>query len=202
MTRWTQIAGRGLLLAVGALALAATPLAIDGWTPEVPAAQAKGQGGGGGGHGGGNGHDKDGENHSGKGQGHARHGAGAFGDEDAPGSQGAEASARGSLNKLHSPTHAAEYTDSLFDGELAEAAASLADMANKSILEPVVHSINSLLGIDEETVEVSADNLTASAPDDVDDDGINVHETESTVAEIARALQEDDGGANASPGTE
>ncbi len=75
------------------------------------------------------------------------------------------------------PTHTAEYTDPLFGGELAEAAASLADWANKSILEPVVHSINSLLGIDEETVEpVSADDLTANAPADVEEDGINVHE--------------------------
>ena len=44
MTRWTQIAGRGLILAAGALALAAAPLAIDGWAPEIPTAQAKGQG--------------------------------------------------------------------------------------------------------------------------------------------------------------
>ncbi len=74
-------------------------------------------------------------------------------------------------------------------------------MANKSILEPVVHSINSLLGIDEETVEpVSADDLTASAPADVEENGINVHETEPTVAGIAGALQEEDGGIKANPG--
>jgi hypothetical protein len=123
--------------------------------------------------------------------GHAGHAAGAIGDEYAPGSHGAEASARGSLNKLHSPTHAEEYTDPLFDGELAEAAANLVDMANKSIVEPVVHSINSLLGIDEKTVEVSAKNLTDSAPTDVEEGGINVHETESTIAKHAAALQEE-----------
>ena len=182
------------LFAAGALVLAATPLTIDGWAPEIPAVQAKGQGGGGGkGGGGGNGHDKHGENHSGQGRGHARHAAGAFGHEDAPGSHGAEASALGSLNKMHSQVHAAEYTDSVLGGNFTDAAASLADKANKAIMESVVHSINSLLGIDEETVS------TADPSAGVEEDEISVHETESTVAEIAATLQEADGGPKASP---
>ena len=91
----------------------------------------------------------------------------------------AGAGIRGSLNAAHASATArahaapnsqvgkiASYESAIQAGDIAAAAASLADAANKAIIAPVVHAVNDLLGID--TAPVAT--------------GGTVHDTEANVA--------------------
>ena len=96
-------------------------------------------------------HAKGGSDHAGgNGHGHGHDSADVAGDEKL-----------GSLNAAHASetarAHAApnskvgkiaSYEQAVQDGDIAGAAADLADAANKAIVEPVVHALNELLGID------------------------------------------------------
>ena len=116
------------------------------------------------------------------GQGHAY---GRSRDDDAA---DAGASELGRLNAAHAsatartnaaPTSAvgqtASYERAAVDGDLERAAAELAAAANKDIIEPVVHAVNELLGIDDAEIERDKDDEGAT-------DRLTVHDTEGEIA--------------------
>lgn len=75
----------------------------------------------------------------------------------------------------------ASYERNVLEGDLDRAASSLVDAANKDIIEPVVHAVNQLLGIDDTPVGHADD--TASDDADVSEfDGPTVHDTEAEIA--------------------
>jgi len=102
----------------------------------------------------------------------------------------AHASELGRLNAAHASETAranaasnsavgetAAYQRDVEDGDLADAAAELAHAANKDIVEPVVHALNELLGIDDSEIDRDDD------PDSQNEaDRLTVHDTEGEVA--------------------
>jgi hypothetical protein len=123
-------------------------------------AQAKG---GGSDHAGGNGH----------GHGHEHNSADVAGGEKLGSLNAAHASetARAHAASNSQVGKIASYERSVQNGDIAAAAADLAGAANKAIVEPVVHAVNELLGIDDAPVAT----------------GGTVHDTEADVAAHAGA---------------
>ena len=118
---------------------------------------------------------KGGHDHGGQGRGHGRHGAEVAGAESLGSLNAAHASATA---RAHAASNSqvgkiASYESAIQAGDISAAGASLADAANKAIIEPVVHAVNALLGIDAAPVATG---------------GI-VHETEADVAAAAAAAQ-------------
>lgn len=114
---------------------------------------------------------------------------------------GAHPSDLGRLNAAHaSPTaranaapnsavgQIASYERDVQEGDLESAAASFAEAANKDIVEPVVHAVNQLLGIDDAPVRSgeTADSDEGAGEDGLGlgglFDGITVHDTEGEIA--------------------
>lgn len=162
MTRFSlpTLASASLL----ALAMIAAPASVDLQHSAIGAKSAWAKNGGG-------------DHGGGRGRGHGN-GHGPQSGEIA----GAEL--QGSLNAAHASATArahaapnsqigkiASYESAIQAGDIAAAASSLADAANKAIIEPVVHAVNDLLGID--TAPVAG--------------GGTVHETEAEVAAAAAA---------------
>lgn len=153
---------------------------------------------GGNGNGNGNGADSadGGDSDGNPGQGHA------FGKADREDDgETAHASELGRLNAAHASATAranaapnsavgetAAYERDVLDGDLERAASELAEAANKDIVEPVVHAVNELLGIDDAEIrrdeddDGSVDTDTDAESENEDGDRLTVHDTESEVA--------------------
>ena len=120
----------------------------------------------------------------------------AFGKSARDDDETAHASELGRLNAAHASETArtnaapnsavgetAAYERDVLDNDLESAAADFAEAANKDIVEPVVHAVNELLGIDD--TEIARDDETDSAidPDSQEAaDRLTVHDTENEIA--------------------
>jgi hypothetical protein len=124
------------------------------------------------------------------GQGHA------FGKTDRDDDETAHASELGRLNAAHASETAranaapnsavgqtAAYERDVLDGDLESAASDFAAAANKDIIEPVVHAVNELLGIDDAEVDRDDETDGEIDPDSQEAaDRLTVHGTEGEVA--------------------
>jgi hypothetical protein len=131
----------------------------------------------------GNGNGNGGDNGNGGNSGNAGNAGSGSSDGDSADGETAHASELGRLNAAHASVTAranaapdsavgetAAHERDVLDGDLERAASELAEAANKDIVEPVVHAVNELLGIDDADSE------------NEDGDRLTVHDTESEVA--------------------